>query len=116
MRIVAVAAPVGTIHPVPYRFPASLWLHGGEAGWHFLTLPAEVADEIDERTAGARRGFGSVRVRVAIGDTTWATSIFPDAKSGSFVLPVKKAVRDAEGIGDGDRVEVTLEVVGPPSG
>ena len=55
--------------------------------------------------------FGAVRVRVTVGATTWSTSVFPDSKQGSYVLPVKKAVRVAEGLDDGDDVEVTLEVL-----
>ena len=43
--------------------------------------------------------------------TSSATSIFPDSKQGSYVLPVKKAVRTAEGIEDGDDVEVALDVL-----
>ena len=48
------------------------------------------------------RGFGSVRVEVTLGETTWRTSVFPEAASGCFVLPVKKAVRRAEGVDPGD--------------
>mgnify|MGYP003526157064 CR=1 FL=1 len=55
-----------------------------------------------------------VRVQVTVGSTTWATSIFPDTKARSFVLPVKKAVRSAEGLTDGDPVEVALELLDPP--
>jgi len=98
-----------------YRFRAPVWLHTGEAAWHFLTLPTEVADEIDLLTEDDRRGFGSVRVEVTIGSVTWRTSIFPDAGSESFVLPVKKPVRTAEGIEDGDEVDVVLVLVDRPS-
>ncbi len=38
-------------------------------------------------------GFGSIRVTARIGETAWATSVFPDKASGGWVLPVKKAVR-----------------------
>jgi|SRR4051794_18694358 hypothetical protein len=93
-----------------YRFRAELWLHTGEGAWHFVTLPTDVADEIDTLSAGSRRGFGSVRVTVTIGSTTWDTSVFPDATSESFVLPVKKQVRTREAIGDGDTVEVNLKL------
>jgi hypothetical protein len=96
---------------VSYRFRAPLWLHAGQAAWHFITLPVDVADEIDERAEPARRGFGSVRVDVRIGSTRWSTSIFPDTKAKSFVLPVKKQVRVSEGLEEGDDVDVTLEVV-----
>lgn len=96
-----------------YRFTAPLWEHHGEGSWHFVTLPHDVTDEIDEVTEGHQRGFGSVRVEVTVGDTTWRTSIFPDTKAASFVLPVRKAVRTAEGLEDGDDVAVTLELVDP---
>lgn len=98
-----------------YEFRTAVWLHTGEAAWHFLTLPTDVADEIDLLTEADRRGFGSVRVEVTIGASTWRTSIFPDNASESFVLPVKKPVRRAEGIEDGDEVDVVLELVDRPS-
>ena len=40
---------------------------------------------------GARRGAPS-------GETVWRTSLFPSAEAGAYVLPVKKAVRVAEGL------------------
>lgn len=67
-------------------------------------------DEIDEVTEGTRRGFGSVRVRVTVGSTVWATSIFPDAASQSFVLPIKKQVREEEHLKAGEVVDVILEL------
>jgi hypothetical protein len=89
-------------------FTAELWAHGEEPGsWHFVTLPVELAEEIREE-AGPRAGFGSVRVSARLGDTRWQTSLFPEA-GGSMVLPVKKAVRVAEGVEAGD--VCTIEVV-----
>ena len=44
----------------------------------------------------------------------WDTSVFPDARSGSFSLPVKKAVRVAAGIGEGDELTVTLSLLDAP--
>jgi hypothetical protein len=101
---------VGHDAAVRYQFDADVWVHDGEAAWHFLTLPTDVTDEIDDLTAGRQKGFGSVPVAATIGATTWSTSIFPDTKRGSFVLPVKKPVRLAEGISDGDTVGVALEI------
>lgn len=95
----------------PFEFTADLWRYTGEAAWYFVTLPHDIADDIDEITGEARRGFGSVRVEVTVGSTTWRTSVFPDTKSGSFVLPVKKAVRSAEGVDDGSSVSVLLTLV-----
>ena len=94
-----------------FSFPAEMWLHDGDAPWHFVTLPVEVADQIDAAGGDLRRGFGSIEVSVAIGATSWSTSIFPDAKAGSFVLPIKRTVREREQIVAGDTVTVSLSVV-----
>ena len=94
------------------RFAALLWEHSGQGAWHFVTVPTEQGEEI-RLLAGEPRGFGSVRVEVALGSSRWSTSVFPDSSSGSFVLPVKKVVRLAEDLVGGDPVEVVLRVVAP---
>lgn len=94
-----------------WSFQAEVWLHPGNGAWHFLTLPVAVADEIADLTEGTRRGFGSVPVEVAIGSSTWRTSIFPDSTAGSYLLPLKKQVRAAQGFSAGDQVAVTLRLV-----
>ena len=53
-----------------------------------------------------------MRVEVTVGSTTWLTSLFPSTEQGAYVLPVKKAVRTAEGVGDDDPLEVTIRLVG----
>jgi hypothetical protein len=95
-----------------YSFRAELWHYPGEAGWHFITLPAEIAEEIREETVLFRTGFGSVKVTADIGGHSWQTSIFPDSNSRSYLLPVKKAVRTAAHVSDGDEVEVRLALQG----
>lgn len=94
-----------------YEFVAELWQWSGDAAWHFLTLPHEVTDDIDETSDGPRAGFGSRRVEVTVGDTTWRTSVFPDTTAASYLLPVKRAVRVAERLVEGDPVEVRLRVL-----
>jgi hypothetical protein len=94
-----------------YTFSEPLWEYTGDAPWCLVTLPTEVADEIDHITSESRRGFGSVRVEVTVGSTTWNTSIFPDRASQSFVLPVKKAVRLAEQLQPGSPVVASLVLV-----
>jgi hypothetical protein len=95
----------------PYRFDEELWEHQGSAAWFFVSLPEEVADDIDGRYGHREAGFGSLRVEVAIGSTRWRTSVFPDTKRGTYVLPVKKQVRRAEGLADGSVCSVELTVV-----
>ncbi|MCV2393619.1 DUF1905 domain-containing protein [Actinotalea sp. M2MS4P-6] len=79
--------------------------------WVFVNLPTDVADEILDAGAHAERGFGSLRVEVRIGLTTWRTSIFPSASAQTFVLPLKRAVRRAEQLELGDTTHVWLRLV-----
>ena len=94
-----------------FSFTAEVWEHDGPAAWHFVSLPEPDADDIEEMFGHEAKGFGSLRVEVTIGATTWSTSIFPDAKRGTYVLPVKKAVRAAEGLEAGSRADVALVVL-----
>jgi hypothetical protein len=102
-----------------FTFTAPLWRwtardESSDTGaWCFVTLPAEVAEEVRDRS-GEPRGFGSVRVHVEAAGQAWDTSVFPDAGSGGFALPVKKAVRVAAGVGEGDDLTVTLSLRNGP--
>lgn len=94
---------------ITYTFEARLWRWDAQqAVWIFATLPEGISDEIDDAHSGLRAGFGSVKVRVSIGSTTWETSIFPSKENAGYILPVKKPVRSAEGLKEGDVAHVTL--------
>jgi hypothetical protein len=49
-------------------------------------------------------------VRVRLGGSEWRTSIFPDSKSGCYVLPVKKAVRKTENVEVGDIGDFEIDI------
>jgi Domain of unknown function (DUF1905) len=95
-----------------YRFEAEVWEHDGPASWHFVSLPDDMADDIEERYGAGAGGFGSIRVEVTVGGTTWRTSLFPDGKRQTYLLPMKAAVRMAEGLRDGSSATVALTVLG----
>lgn len=94
------------------EFDAELWMWNGrpENSWTFVSLPDDVSEEIRDLADGPRRGFGSVRVRVTVGGSSWKTSIFPSA-GGPYVLPIKRAVRKAEKLDAGDTTTVRLELI-----
>jgi len=102
-------------HPgsVVVVFDAQLWLWDARNAdsWTFVSLPTDASEEIRELTEGLRRGFGSVRVRVTVGGSVWTTSIFPSDADESYVLPIKRKVRDAEGLDVGDVTTVTIELL-----
>jgi hypothetical protein len=98
---------------VTYEFDARLWTWEARRtdSWTFVSVPPDLADEILELAGPHARGFGSVRVEVAIGRSVWRTSIFPDKNRGTYVLPVKKPIRAAERIETGDTAHVRLTLL-----
>jgi hypothetical protein len=95
-----------------YAFDAELWEWGARASWFFVTVPLDIAEEIQMRFGGYAAGFGSLKVEVTIGSSTWSTSVFPsDRTAGAYVLPIKKAVRVNEGLDAGSVASVKLRVI-----
>lgn len=94
-----------------YLFDAALWVWDARRTetWTFVSVPAEHSAEIRDIVGAIPRGFGSVRVTATIGSTTWKTSVFPGS-DGRYSLPIKKAVRTAEGLAIGDTINVRIEL------
>jgi hypothetical protein len=93
-----------------YSFKAELWLYPGEAGWHFLCRQRSRTMSAFKLPVPARRSARKVTAKVA--GHSWQTSLFRDNKSSSYLLPVKKGVRDKAKIDDGDEVTVHLSLDG----
>jgi hypothetical protein len=93
-----------------FKISEKVWLYPGKAGWYFVTIKKEDADEIKKEWMWPRRGWGAIPVNVTVGKTKWKTSIFPE-KNGSYLLPLKKQVREEEGLDIGDTPTVILEVI-----
>lgn len=79
----------------------------GPAPYYFVPLPPDEADLIDEVKADVAY-WGVIPVTASLGDTSFTTSMFP--REETYFLPLKVAVRRAEGVGLGDLVEVRLTV------
>lgn len=80
----------------------------GPAPHHFLALPEEEAATVEDVAAAVTYGWGMVPVTVRLGSTTWTTSLWP--KDGTYVVPLKLAVRRAEGVPPGDVVRLVLRI------
>ncbi len=93
-----------------HTFTGKVWLYPGDTAWHFVRVDKEISAALKNKFGSRARGFGSLPVEVTVGKTTWQTSIFPDSQSGTYLLPLKAKVRHAEGVGDGDVVQVLLRV------
>lgn len=95
---------------VEFDFSGTVIEWRGPAPYHFVELPDWVADQIAVVARAVTYGWGMIPVEVTIGRTTWTTSLYP--KQGGYLLPVKDAVRSAEGLAAAAAVEVTLRVRG----
>ena len=95
-----------------FTFSGKMWLWQSETAtaWHFITLPIELSEDIKAFTKHLSRGFGSVKVEVTIGETVWKTSIFPSKQHGGYILPIKKAVRQAEDMTLNKTFDVALRI------
>jgi hypothetical protein len=93
-----------------WSFSAPVW-QWRDGSWRFVTVPEAISDEVDEAVGDRAGGFGAVRVEVTVGRSVWRTSLFPSAEAGAYVLPVKKAVRVAEGLDDGATARVGIRLV-----
>ena len=92
-------------------FTAELWEWQGQGAWCFISLPKGYYDEIRLISTSPKKGFRSVKVEATVGETTWKTSIFPDSKSHSYLLPVKKDIRKTETLEIGSAVSVKLRLI-----
>ncbi|MBI3231885.1 MAG: DUF1905 domain-containing protein [Candidatus Doudnabacteria bacterium] len=93
-----------------FKIKSKVWVYPGMAAWRFLSLPKKQSNQINKLFGELKRGWGSLPVKVTIGKTSWKTSIFPDRKSGAYLLPLKAEVREKEAIKPGDMVPFTLEI------
>jgi hypothetical protein len=93
-----------------YAATARLWRYPGPGGWHFLTLPPDVSEQLRLRAGALATPGGAVPVVAAIGEARWETSVFYDRKRDAYLLPVKAPVRRQAGIAEGDEVRFTVEV------
>jgi hypothetical protein len=95
-----------------FLFKSEVWLYPGMAGnWHFVSLSQVDGAEIKKNFSKNVRGWGSLRVEAQTGKTKWETSIFPDKKGGTYILPIKALVRKHEGIYTGEKIVVVLKIL-----
>ena len=89
-----------------FSFSNTVWEWRGPAPYHFVSVPLGIANEIKQLASAVTYGWGMIPVSGKIGATTFNTSLW--AKNGTYAVPLKDAVRKAEGISIGDMVSVKL--------
>lgn len=90
------------------QFSGEIWYWRGPAPFHFITVPDAECQELAAASSMVSYGWGVIPVTARIGATGFTTSLFP--RDGGYIVPVKTAVRRAEGIELGDVVTVRLTI------
>jgi hypothetical protein len=90
------------------QFDGEIWYWKGPAPWYFVTVPDEECLALREASPIVSYGWGMVPVTARIGGTRWKTSLWP--KDGTYIVPLKTHVRQAERLEVGDMVTVQLGV------
>ncbi len=88
------------------RFRGEIWYWRGPSPFHFVTVTENESAVIAELAPAITYGWGMIPVTVRIGDTDTTTSLWP--KDGGYIVPLKKSLRESEGLELGDVVEVSL--------
>lgn len=104
------------IEALTATLPLKRW-QGERGTYHLVTFTGTKAETIAMHARlhllefGRGRGFGSVKVTARIGQTSWKSSVFPQSKQSEWVLLVSKKVMRAEGLSEGDLVQVALDLL-----
>ncbi len=95
---------------IKYEFSAKIWQHPSAGGWHFISLPKELAKEIRDNLKWQEEGWGRLKTTAKIGNNKWETAIWFDTKMNTYLLPLKAEIREKENIEIGKNIEVIVWV------
>jgi hypothetical protein len=93
---------------VDLHFDGEIIYWRGPAPFHFVAVPDPESATIHAARSELTYGWGVIPVEAQIGETEWTTSLFP--KDGRYLVPVKTAIRKAEGLDLGDVVGIRLSL------
>lgn len=81
---------------IKYEFITKIWQYAGQGGWHFVSLPHELAKEIRDNLKSEEEGWGRLKATAKIGNSEWETAIWFDTKMDTYLLPLKAEIRNKE--------------------
>lgn len=93
-----------------WRFRAPVIEWRGPAPFFYARIPEAVGADIAAIKRQASYGWGVIPVRATISGIEFETSLFP--RDGTYLLPLKAAIRARLGVTVGDEVEVEMALGG----
>ncbi len=92
-----------------FSFSADVWRWPGASGWHFVNIDKALSEKV--RKQSKPYGAGFVKVRVTLGSSTWITALFPQKISSSYILSIKKSIRQKEDVWEGNHTKLSFTLV-----
>ena len=93
-----------------FNFETEVIYWRGPAPFFYAPIPPDQIEAVRPVARAATYGWGCVPVIATVGGVTFKTSLFP--KDGTYLVPLKVAVRRQIEITAGDRVAVELTIEG----
>ena len=90
------------------KFKGDIFEWRGPAPFYFVRCTDSVAAKIRAVAAQVTYGWGVIPARITIGKTEYTTSLFP--KDGSYLVPIKNAVRLPEKLELGQNIEIAMSL------
>jgi hypothetical protein len=93
---------------VRFVFEAEVIYWRGPSPFFYAPVPAEHLDELRAVAKAVTYGWGVVPVAASVRGVSFTTSLFP--KDGTYLLPLKAAVRKQANVTAGDRIAIEMTV------
>jgi len=91
---------------IEFDFEATIIYWRGPSPFFYAPMPAGPAAELQQVARFVTYGWGCIPVEATIAGVRFTTSLFP--KDGTFLLPLKAAVRRKINVTAGDTVAVEM--------
>jgi hypothetical protein len=92
-------------------FTSELIYWRGPSPFYFFRVPEKEAAAIAKIASEVTYGWGVIPADITIKDEVFYTALFP--KDGSYLVPLKKAIREKLKIELGDRVKIKIAIAPP---
>ena len=89
-----------------FSFDAEIIYWRGPAPFFYAPVPAAEAETIRQAAKLVSYGWGVIPVEAEVKGVTFTTSLFP--KDGTYLVPLKDAVRKPTGITAGDTIHIEM--------
>ncbi|MDQ5901530.1 MAG: hypothetical protein QG580_245 [Patescibacteria group bacterium] len=92
-----------------FSFSGKVFVWPGGLGWYFVYLPKDLVEKIKKNSSV--HGAGFVKIKATVGKTDWQTSLFPFKRENTFLICIKKSVREKEDVFPGEEIKVSFSLI-----